>query len=33
MSSLATVEIKAFVPASDFDLSKKFYRDLGFTEA
>ena len=24
------VEIKAFVPAKDFELSKKFYTDLGF---
>jgi catechol 2,3-dioxygenase-like lactoylglutathione lyase family enzyme len=28
-----TVEIKAFVPARDFDLSKRFYQDLGFTVA
>jgi catechol 2,3-dioxygenase-like lactoylglutathione lyase family enzyme len=27
---LAAIEIKAFVPAKDFDLSKRFYRDLGF---
>jgi catechol 2,3-dioxygenase-like lactoylglutathione lyase family enzyme len=25
------VEIKVFVPARDFDLSKRFYKDLGFT--
>ena len=25
-----TVEIKAFVPARDFELSKRFYADLGF---
>lgn len=31
MSSLETVEIKAFVPAKDFELSKQFYKDLGFT--
>ena len=30
MSNLASVEIKAFVPARDFDLSKQFYQDLGF---
>lgn len=30
MSSLATVEAKAFVPARDFDLFKQFYQDLGF---
>lgn len=27
---LATIEIKAFVPARDFDLSRRFYQDLGF---
>ena len=31
MESMETVEIKAFVPARDFDLSKRFYTDLGFT--
>ncbi|WP_206240980.1 VOC family protein [Novosphingobium terrae] len=33
MSNLATVEIKAFIPAKDFDLSRRFYADLGFVEA
>jgi hypothetical protein len=28
--NLQTVEIKAFVPARDFALSKQFYSDLGF---
>ena len=28
--NLTTIEIKAFVPAKDFDLSKRFYRDVGF---
>ena len=28
-----TIEIKAFVPARDFELSKRFYTDLGFTIA
>ena len=28
--NLAAVEIKAFVPASDFGVSKAFYADLGF---
>ena len=28
-----TVEIKAFLPAKDFELSKRFYEDLGFTVA
>lgn len=26
------VDLKAFVPAKDFALSRQFYRDLGFTE-
>jgi uncharacterized glyoxalase superfamily protein PhnB len=30
VSDLAIVEIKAFVPARDFALSKQFYQDLGF---
>jgi hypothetical protein len=30
MTNMTTVEIKAFVPARDFDLSKRFYQDLGF---
>lgn len=30
MANMATVEIKAFVPARDFELSKRFYVDLGF---
>lgn len=33
MPNLNTVEIKAFVPARDFELSKRFYTDLGFTLA
>ena len=33
MSNLRAVEIKAFVPAKDFVLSKRFYQDLGFTLA
>lgn len=33
MPNLNTVEIKAFVPAKDFDLSKRFYLDLGFSMA
>ncbi|MDP9089454.1 MAG: VOC family protein [Pseudomonadota bacterium] len=32
-SNLRVKEIKAFVPAKDFELSKKFYRDMGFTMA
>jgi len=31
--NLNTVEIKAFVPAKDFTLSKRFYSDLGFNLA
>ena len=30
MSNMTTVEAKAFVPARDFALSKRFYEDLGF---
>jgi uncharacterized glyoxalase superfamily protein PhnB len=30
VSELETTEIKAFVPARDFALSKQFYQDLGF---
>ena len=33
MTNLTTVEIKAFVPARDFELSKRFYLDMGFTLA
>ena len=33
MSDLTAIEIKAFVPAKDFELSKRFYRDLGFEVA
>ncbi len=32
-SNLQAVEIKAFVPARDFELSKRFYEDLGFVKA
>jgi len=30
MRDLTAIEIKAFVPAKDFELSKRFYQDLGF---
>jgi catechol 2,3-dioxygenase-like lactoylglutathione lyase family enzyme len=30
MSDMTTIEAKAFVPAKDFALSKRFYQDLGF---
>lgn len=33
LDNLNTVELKAFVPAKDFELSKQFYLDLGFTKA
>ncbi|AXQ28173.1 glyoxalase [Solimonas sp. K1W22B-7] len=33
MDNLETIEIKAFLPAKDFELSKQFYRDIGFTLA
>jgi uncharacterized glyoxalase superfamily protein PhnB len=31
--NLQTVEIKAFVPARDFDVSRRFYQAIGFTMA
>lgn len=31
MENLKVVEIKTFVPAQDYEVSKAFYRDLGFT--
>jgi len=31
MSNLDVIELKASVPAKDFELSKQFYQDLGFT--
>lgn len=31
--NLRPVEIKAFVPAKDYELSKRFYQGLGFTMA
>ncbi len=33
MGNLRVIEIKAFVPARNFDLSKQFYKDIGFTMA
>jgi catechol 2,3-dioxygenase-like lactoylglutathione lyase family enzyme len=33
MPNLRVTEIKAFLPARDFELSKRFYQDLGFTMA
>jgi len=33
LSNLNVTEIKAFVPAKNFELSKKFYKDIGFTLA
>jgi len=33
MPNLRVTEIKAFVPAKNFDLSKQFYQDIGFTMA
>ena len=33
MRNLRVTEIKAFVPSKDFELSKQFYKDLGFTMA
>lgn len=31
MGEMTAIEIKAHVPARDFELSKRFYQDLGFT--
>jgi uncharacterized glyoxalase superfamily protein PhnB len=33
MPNLNTVELKAFVPARDYERSKAFYQDVGFTLA
>ncbi|MCZ4305725.1 VOC family protein [Zoogloeaceae bacterium G21618-S1] len=33
MANLKVSEIKAFVPSKDFEVSKQFYKDLGFTMA
>ena len=33
MSDLHVIEVKAFLPAKDFELSKQFYKDIGFTMA
>ena len=33
MADLRVIEVKAFVPAKNFELSKQFYRDIGFTMA
>ena len=33
MSNFRVTEIKAFVPSKNFDLSKQFYKDIGFTMA
>jgi hypothetical protein len=31
MSELVAIELKAHVPARDFEISKQFYQDVGFT--
>ena len=31
MNTLNTIELQAFIPAKDFERSKQFYRDIGFT--
>ncbi|MEM7260265.1 MAG: VOC family protein, partial [Pseudomonadota bacterium] len=33
VANVNTVEVKAFIPAVDFNTSKQFYTDLGFTKA
>jgi hypothetical protein len=30
VSNMSIIEVKAFVPARDFSLSKRFYEDMGF---
>ena len=32
MTTLHSIEIKAFVPARDYALSQRFYADLGFEQ-
>jgi hypothetical protein len=31
MAELVAIDVKAHVPAQDFELSKQFYQDIGFT--
>lgn len=33
MTNLNTIELKSFIPARDFALSKRFYKDMGFSMA
>jgi hypothetical protein len=33
LTNLKITEIKAFVPPKNFEVSKQFYKDLGFTMA
>jgi uncharacterized glyoxalase superfamily protein PhnB len=33
MANMTVIEVKAFVPARDFGLSRQFYQDLGFEVA
>ncbi len=33
MTNLKTVELKVFIPAQNFERSKQFYAELGFTQA
>ncbi len=33
MRNLKTVELKVFIPAKDFETSKRFYSEIGFTKA
>ncbi len=33
LSNLNAIEIKAFIPSKDFEISKAFYQDIGFTKA
>lgn len=33
MSNFGVIEIKAFIPSRNFELSREFYKDIGFTMA
>ena len=33
MSNLKTIELKAFIPSKDFETSKNFYSEIGFSKA
>jgi len=33
LSNLKTIELKAFIPSKNFNISKQFYSEIGFTKA